>query len=65
MQVKKLHTLLSKFLQDHPDLEKCEIHVDSEIGDITKLGIFRSRNLILILNEDSYLKTKDMEIYEL
>lgn len=63
MLVEQLHTLLSKAMEDNPDIQKFIIHVDSERDPTMKLGICRDRQLVLILSEDSYTKVKGMEVY--
>ena len=64
MEIEQLYILLGKAMEENPDIKNFKIYVDSELDTTMKLGIFRNRKLILILNEDSYLKTAGMTVYE-
>ena len=65
MKVKELHTLLSKALIDKPDIADMSINIDSDLDDTLKLGIYNTTKQVLILCEDSYLKSAGMTVYEL
>lgn len=66
MIVKELHALLSKALEDRPDITNMQIHVDGEIDETKELGIHRYKNVVFILCEDSYKHSElDVISYEI
>ena len=63
MKVKDLHYLISQALINTPEIAEMTINSDSDLDDTMKLGVFRESKQVLILSEDSYLKSKGMEVY--
>jgi len=63
MKVKDLHYLISQALINTPEIAEMNIKVDGNFDNTRKLGVFRKEKTVLILEEESYLKSKGMEVY--
>ena len=63
MKVKDLHYLLSQALINTPEIAEMDIKINGELDNTMKVGVFRKEKTVLILEEESYLKSKGMEVY--